>query len=35
VAGGAQMSNPNDLVVDGLGNIYFTDSGNQVIRKIN
>ncbi len=30
----AQVSGPNDLAVDADGNLYFTDIGNQRIRKI-
>ena len=30
----AQIYNPNGIVVDSLGNVYFTDAGNQRIRRI-
>jgi trimeric autotransporter adhesin len=30
----AQLYNPNGIVPDGSGNIYFTDLGNNRIRKI-
>lgn len=31
----AKVSHPIDVVLDGLGNLYFSDSGNHVVRKIN
>ena len=31
----AQLSGPTHVTVDSAGNIYITDSGNQVIRKVN
>ncbi len=34
LATGATISAPNGIVVDASGNIYFTDTGNQRIRKI-
>jgi len=31
----ATMSLPNDVAVDGVGNVYFSENNNAVIRKIN
>lgn len=31
----AELNNPNGLVVDATGNVYFADNGNAVIRKVN
>src|SRR5579863_8443073 len=33
-ASGAELFNPVGLVVDGAGNVYFSDSRNQVVRKV-
>jgi uncharacterized protein (TIGR03437 family) len=33
-ANGAQLSNPSGIAVDGAGNVYFADVGNQRVRKI-
>lgn len=30
----AQFNNPHSIVLDSVGNVYFADSGNNVIRKI-
>lgn len=30
----AQIAEPEDLVMDGRGNIYFSDAGNHVVRRI-
>lgn len=32
--GAARFNSPNGLVVDGAGNVYVTDTGNNVIRRI-
>jgi uncharacterized protein (TIGR03437 family) len=33
-ATGAELSAPSGIAVDGLGNVYFADTGNQRVRKI-
>jgi uncharacterized protein (TIGR03437 family) len=33
-ASGAELSSPSGVAVDGAGNVYFADTGNQRIRKI-
>jgi sugar lactone lactonase YvrE len=35
LATAAEISNPSGIEIDATGNIYFTDSGNNVVRKIN
>jgi sugar lactone lactonase YvrE len=30
----AQLNNPNDVTVDGAGNVYFTDQSNNRIRRV-
>ena len=35
IATSAELSSPNGIKADGSGNIYFTDNGNNCIRKIN
>lgn len=34
LAASAQLSNPSGIAVDGAGNVYFSDVGNQRVRKI-
>jgi trimeric autotransporter adhesin len=33
-AAGAELSAPSGIALDGLGNVYFADTGNQRVRKI-
>ena len=33
-AAGAQLANPSGVALDGAGNVYFSDTGNQRVRKI-
>jgi trimeric autotransporter adhesin len=33
-AGSAQLANPSGVALDAAGNLYFTDTGNQRVRKI-
>src|ERR1035438_392338 len=34
LATAAQLSSPNGVAVDAFGNVFFTDAGNQRIRKV-
>lgn len=35
LATAAMLNTPSDVIVDGAGNLYITDSGNQAIRMVN